>query len=189
MDFLRRAIGRGQPVETWPSSEPITRWPGDEWDLNNEALYVISGPLRARLDVVGESRHQDALERIAGGRTRYGLRDPDGRHVALLIPTDEGEGSPATVRVYIAPSGPAHRPRIVGTLSANDAATYRPVIDQLATYGRVTACRASLVGGWDKGDGNVGSFGVILHLDGVERCRAEVAKKPPTATWSHASLV
>jgi len=39
-------------------------------------LLLLEPKGRARLDVVGESYHQGTLERIAGGRTDDGPRNP-----------------------------------------------------------------------------------------------------------------
>ncbi len=36
--------------------------------------------------------------------------------------------------------------------------------ERLAAQGKVAACRASISGGWDRGDGDRGSFGVRLSM-------------------------
>jgi hypothetical protein len=56
---------------------------------------------------------------------------------------------------------------------------YRPVIDRVAAAGKVTACKASMTGGWDRGPDDRGSIGVILHLGTVADCQADLTKEPP----------
>jgi len=105
------------------------------------------------IDVVGESRHQDELLELTGGRRSYAGVEMDG--IAELVPDVD---DPLDVTVLL-----AGRP--VGWLRRADADALRPVIeDALDRFGAAT-CRAQIRGGWDRGDGDVGMFGVVLFCD------------------------
>jgi hypothetical protein len=54
---------------------------------------------------------------------------------------------------------------VVGYLSRADAVAYQPVLEAVRRMGfQAFGCHASLTGGWDRGAGDRGSFGVVLHL-------------------------
>lgn len=100
------------------------------------------------VDVVGESNYQRALARITGGRT------PDGVNIdttATLIPEPSNPYDPNAVRVDIAG-------QTVGYLDRSAAVTYRQ------RGGKRSQCRATINGGWDRGDGDAGHFGVRVQL-------------------------
>jgi len=196
MGFLRRLFGGGNapdprawpstsrptapPAPAWAPPGPITSWPGDEFE-GQMGAYLFPPVGRKRVDVVGESHYQGTLQRIGGGRTTDGTRDPD--HTAALLPEPTNPYDPNAVRVVILASHAAQKSGKVGYLSRENAVTYRPIIDRLAAYGKVTVCRASLKGGWDRGPGDRGSIGVDLHMGTVADCEAEMAKDPPKASW------
>jgi hypothetical protein len=48
------------------------------------------------------------------------------------------------------------------------------VIDRLAAEGKVASCRASISGGWDRGEGDRGSFGVRLSMGTPDELIAEL---------------
>jgi hypothetical protein len=174
MGFLRRLAGGGQ--QHWPPPGPITTWPGDQFSSTFDAcLFEPAG--RATVEVSGESHYQGTLERIAGGRTIDGARNRD--HLAIFLPEPWSPYDPNAVRVYVGPPWGK-----VGYLSREDAVRYRPVIDRLASLGKVTACRASLKGGWDRGRGDSGSFGVTLHLNTAPNLLLELdADYGPDPRW------
>jgi hypothetical protein len=124
------------------------------------------------VNVVGESAYQGTLEQLAGGRTIDGGRNPD--HMAALIPEPHNPYDPNAVRVVIVSGNAGH----IGYLSRADAIAYRPVIDHLAAVGKLAACRASLSGGWDRGGGDRGSFGVRLFLGKPAELMAELESEP-----------
>jgi predicted RNA-binding Zn-ribbon protein involved in translation (DUF1610 family) len=125
------------------------------------ALFEPDGA--ATVEVKGESQYQGTLERIAGGRTIDGGRQRD--HIALLLPEPTNPYDHNAVRVMLTPTVERGTGGLVGYLSREDAVAFRQVIDRLAGMGKLLACRASLKGGWDRGGGDRGSFGVTLHLD------------------------
>jgi hypothetical protein len=54
--------------------------------------------------------------------------------------------------------------REVGHLSRPAAQAFAPVGQRLAEQRQVGACSAIITGGWDRGDGDTGHFGVTLDL-------------------------
>ena len=169
MGFLRRLVGgRGRQAaapgeQEWPPPGPITTWPVGE-SFNSKLAAVVFLPKDgATVEVSGESRYQDILEIIAGGRTTQGARNLD--HVATLLPEPSSATDPDAVRVVIVPTRTGQPWGKVGYLSREDAVRYRPVIDRVATIGKVTACHVSLKGGWERGPEDRGDIGVTLHLD------------------------
>lgn len=98
--------------------------------------------------VIGESRHQDELLALTGGRRSYAGVQMEA--VAELVPRGEG-----VVEVRIGDS-------TVGIVGAEDAARLALHIEQaLDAFGAAT-CRAEIRGGWDRGGDDIGLFGVEL---------------------------
>lgn len=115
---------------------------------------TIPGPGEFGIQVVGESFHQRELEAICGGINKYGSRV---LKTAVLILEDENPHDPKAVRVEI--DG-----LTVGHLSRANAREYRRMLADNG-HPRITAsCRAIVMGGWDRGDGDNGMFGVRLDL-------------------------
>jgi hypothetical protein len=107
------------------------------------------------VDVVGESRHQDELLELTGGRRRYG-----GVHtetVAELVSEPENPVDPNAVIVRI--DG-----RHVGYVRRQDVEWLAALIDESNDLHGFSSCRAIIGGGWDRGRGDVGWFGVTLLL-------------------------
>lgn len=100
------------------------------------------------VSVVGESAHQDELLELTGGRRSYAGVEMEA--VAELVPTDDG-----TIEVRIGG-------RTVGVLARDDAATLRPLVEEAIDSLGAATCRAEIRGGWDRGGGDVGLFGVEL---------------------------
>jgi len=123
---------------------------------------VLFDPVRHTVEVVGEGSYQGTLERIAGGRDENGGRLRD--HMAVLLPEPRNPYDADAIRVVLVSSADSSA-GVIGYLSRENAVAYRPVIDRVAEDGRVVACRASIQGGWDRGGGDRGSFGVRLYLE------------------------
>jgi hypothetical protein len=108
------------------------------------------------LEVVGESRHQEALWEIVGGRQREPIRY---QTEAVLEPEPDNPFDPNAIRVLV-------EGRLVGYLSREDAEDYRPgllrLIQRCAT-GHV-ALAAQIVGGGRRAD-RIGFLGVFLDHD------------------------
>lgn len=116
---------------------------------------LFDPPKSGSVAVVGESNYQQALRRVSGGSTEEGTVEAD--HLAALVPEPTNRYDRNAIRVVI-------DNQLVGYLSREDAIAYRPVAERLARQGRIMAARATLTGGWDRGRGDRGSFGVVLGL-------------------------
>ena len=152
---MKRLFGSTLAPPTWPPPGPITTWPVGDLKGKLEVDAVLFEPVRKTVNVVGEGSYQGSLERLAGGRTIDGPRDR--YHTAILLPEPTNPYDPNAVRVAVVTS--SGDGATIGYLSREDAVAYRPVIDRLAAQGKVAACRASIGGGWDRGN-----FGVRLSM-------------------------
>ncbi len=113
-----------------------------------------------RVDVAGESYYEDALEEVCGGRSS------DGAYltcVAELVPEPDNPYDANAVAVHI--DGLQ-----VGQLPRKVASSFVPIAQRLAALGVTASCSALVVGGWDRGDGDVGHFGVQLDLASPQEC-------------------
>jgi hypothetical protein len=115
--------------------------------------------------VVGEASCQDALEAAAGGRTEDGARIP--MVTAELVAEPTNPYDPGAVRVDVAG-------RCVGYIPRDETARFHPLLRLLASEGKPATCRARLTGGWDRGGGDRGHFGIVLDLHE----RLEVLDRP-----------
>ncbi len=113
------------------------------------------GRLR-RVNVVGESRYQRALTRLAGGKRRESQRIRTNGEVRR---EPNNPFDPNAVQVLIGGE-------VVGYLPREEAAKYAPVLDQLPRAGY--ACDAEIRGGWRDGN-DEGHFGVVVWLPPPER--------------------
>jgi hypothetical protein len=115
---------------------------------------VLKGPDAFALPIVGESHYQDALQQICGPRTEEGTEQ---RVEARLVLENENPHDSMAVRVDI-------NGMTVGYLSRDNARTYRRQLSK-AGYGTDDAyCQAVIRGGWDRGEGDSGFYGVYLDL-------------------------
>ena len=114
----------------------------------------LPGPGTYEFDIVGESKYQDELESICGGRT-----EDSAEHYteALLHLEDSNPHDNLAVRVDIGG-------RTVGYLSRKDARSYRNQIKHLGHERIVCKCNAVVVGGWRRSREDQGHFGVKLDL-------------------------
>lgn len=146
-------LSRRKPRERWepqiaplPKPEPTIPPPLVPTPVEVERVAVeVSLP---GLKIVGESHYQEALEEIVGGRTD---ESADFEVDLSLVPESDNEYDPNAVGVEI--DG-----ELVGYLSRASAKKYR------AAFGAATTHEwpARIVGGWDRGDGDRGSFGVQM---------------------------
>jgi HIRAN domain len=111
------------------------------------------------LEVVGESHYQESLWRIVGGHTAEPVHYET--H-AVLVPDPENEYDANAIEVRI-------NGALVGYLSRDDAAAYRPGLMQLMEKDgqRLVALRGVIVGGGPRGAG-IGNLGVFLDHDPVD---------------------
>ena len=99
--------------------------------------------------VRGESKHQDELLTLAGGRRPYGGVKLDA--IAELIVRSD--------RVVVLIDHTE-----IGALSREDAQRLTPAIRQAHRDREGATCRAVVRGGWDRGGEDIGMFGVVLLL-------------------------
>lgn len=109
--------------------------------------------------VVGEAHYQANIEAVAGGRTELG---PSTQYVtAMLVAEPTNRYDRDAVRVEVGGL-------CVGYIARDGTMEFHPILRQLAGAGRPATCRARLTGGWDRGGGDVGHFGVVLEVrDGL----------------------
>jgi hypothetical protein len=114
----------------------------------------IQGPGEFACEVVGESKYQHHLEQIAGGRTE---ESAELRKKAILALEDDNPHDKNAVCVRIDGLRVGYLPRAMAKM-------YRKrLAKQDAPIGHYW-CDALIVGGWDRGDGDKGHFGVRLDL-------------------------
>ena len=114
----------------------------------------LDGPGRFAIDVVGEASYQQALARICGGRRE---ESAELNVEACLHHENTNPYDPLAIRVEI-----GNQP--VGYLSRENARLYRRELERAGHGGRVAYCAAVIRGGWDRGRGDRGHFGVKLDL-------------------------
>lgn len=137
----------GLAFRSWRSNSRSTSPSG-------RTIGAIDGLGFFECEVVGESRYQSALSDICGGKCRDGW---ELKKRALLALEDDNPHDPRAVRIDI--DG-----RTVGYLSRRFAKGYRDRLElQKLPPGNFT-CPALIVGGWDRGGGDEGHFGVKLDL-------------------------
>ena len=119
-----------------------------------ELIGNIQGPGLFEFEIVGESHYQDALESIAGPK------DEDSKQLectAELVLDDDNKYDNQAVLVAI-------EGQKVGHLSRQHAREFRAELKRQNITVGVFKVPALIVGGWDRGDDDVGHFGVKLDL-------------------------
>jgi hypothetical protein len=114
----------------------------------------IPGPGTFSFPVVGESHYQTALASICGGYTEEGH---DVVVEANLVLEDSNPHDPDAVRVDI-------KGETVGYLSRENARQYRNRLIEEGYPHVVAKCMANIRGGWDRGHGDKGYFGIWLDV-------------------------
>jgi hypothetical protein len=141
----RRAPGRGEVGFFKRLSDKVV---GPEL----EPLLLPGG--RA-VQVVGESYYQDALDAICGGKCEEGHQL---MCRAELRPEPDNDYDKRAVGVYV--DG-----RKVGHLSRADAKVRQSKLLALRSQGKRPMCGALISGGWFRGRGDEGHYGIRLDLD------------------------
>lgn len=152
---LRRLVG-ASPRPARESEAAATGVPGPGRPT------TLPGTTEVR--VVGESAYQGALLELTGGR-RYGGVHTE--RVAFLVPEPGNPADPDAISVQIGG-------RTVGYLSRLDSARLRSAVAVAIGRSGEASCMATIVGGWERGHGDIGLFGVRLHL-GIPDIPAEVS--------------
>lgn len=121
----------------------------------SEVIPVISGPEEYRIDVVGESNYQAHLKKVFGEYTEDGVSTTVD---AFLVLENTNKFDNKAVMVVIGGDK-------VGYLDRSTAREFRQAIKDggLKKYTRFQ-CLALVRGGWDRGAGDIGPYGVKLDL-------------------------
>ena len=123
------------------------------------AKRLVFLPRGARFEVVGESRYQEELQRLAGGRT------PSGHSklvVAMLFPEEDNPVDPNAVQVVV-------NELVVGYIPRESCVEFREFIATARERRSFLAAHAVIVGGWDRGDSDTGFFGIYLDVNLADR--------------------
>ena len=125
-------------------------------DQSTGPVPQLAGDGSFAVQAVGELQYQRALEKLCGARNEEGY---DLRCEAELVLEDRNPYDSRAVRVDIDGD-------VVGYLSRQDARRFRASLGArgIAAANRVR-CPARVRGGWDRGGGDSGYFGVRLDLD------------------------
>lgn len=142
---------------------------------------LLQGDGSFRFEVVGEASYQDALQRAAGGRQREGVNH---RIVAVLLPEPENRYDPSAVAVKVGVETVGYLPRKIAPR----------FLEALSGQGYdAAACHAMIVGGWDRGRGDKGHFGIYLdatlafELEAVDIYAPDVPPARPIPEGRHVS--
>ena len=122
--------------------------------ITKQIADITNGPGTYDVDVVGESHYQEALEAICGGRTEKSQRLVV---EAFLVPEDDNPHDSEAVRIAI-------QDETVGYLDRETARNFREQMTEVGASEMAAKCNAIIVGGWDRGGGDIGYFGVKLDL-------------------------
>jgi hypothetical protein len=116
------------------------------------AKYLLAGDGQFGFQVVGESHYQSDLARIAGGITAEGVHH---ECAALLRLEPTNKYDPNAVEVLI--DGLR-----VGYIPAVQAPEMCALFHSVGIS--EVECKAVIQGGWDRGEGDTGEFGVRLNI-------------------------
>lgn len=105
-------------------------------------------------DVVGESFYQPALDSICGGKTEDGHEHECS---AVLVCENDNPHDSNAIAVLI--SG-----RKIGHLARSEAAAFRQLLRSHGIENLPVRCDALVVGGWRRGRGDEGHYGVKLDI-------------------------
>jgi len=119
-----------------------------------EQNVPLNGSGAFSVRVVGESYYQKNLSKICGGSIKEGTE-----HIttAKLVHADDNPYDNKAIRVEI--SGMP-----VGHLDRSEARYFRGRMLASGHAGLTATCKAKITGGWDRGTGDIGYFGVTLDL-------------------------
>lgn len=160
MGLLDKLFGSSAPTQR---SGSISRSAVKYLDLRGDGRYHV--------DVVGESRYLESFERTFGRRTADGI---DEECDAELVLEDDNPVDDQAVRVEIKGS-------TIGYLSREHARTYRTWLGVRADAQPRARCRALVRGGWDRGAGDTGNYGVSLDtpIDVIQPVRTRAPRLGP----------
>jgi hypothetical protein len=120
---------------------------------------------------VGESYYEASFVSICGPKCLDG-HDLD--VIADLRPEPNNQYDSAAVAVYVSD-------RKVGHLGRDDARYFRKIVDTTIAAHGYAACDGHIRGGWDRGGGDTGNFGVWLRFSdaAIVELSADEVRLPP----------
>lgn len=122
-----------------------------------KTIPTIRGNGDFDVEVVGESHYQKHLRAICGGPTEDGVNL---EFYAGLVLDDGNKHDIKAVAVHIENG-------CVGHLSRDDARAFRDAISKTAFANcKAFQVKALVRGGWDRGGGDTGMYGVLLDMSG-----------------------
>jgi hypothetical protein len=105
-------------------------------------------------EVVGESYRQEVLDSICGGKCEDGH---DLEVTAQLLLIENNPYDPNAVGVFV-------DSKLVGYVPRDVAPLIRSEILMLDPDERPVTCDGKITGGWDRGNGDEGNYGIKLNL-------------------------
>lgn len=105
-------------------------------------------------EVVGESNYDANIAKALGGKTPDGFNDHEIQAVLVLDDNNPYDANAVAVHINGQMSGHLPRKAAQGLRSAVSG-----------TGSKAFTCAASVRGGWDRGNGDVGNFGIWLDLE------------------------
>jgi hypothetical protein len=139
----------------WLFGSPSSNEPVEPTQLATEIKPIHLARGRGyTFEVVGESHRQDALDAICGGKCEEGHNL---KVTVQLCLVDGNPHDPNAVGVFLDRQLVAYIPRHL-------AAEMRANLLHTSPEGRPVTCDAKVVGGWDRGDGDEGHYGLKLSL-------------------------
>ena len=148
------------------------------WLLGNKKqskqIVHLEGDGSFELEIVGESFYQDALDNITGGKTEDGY---EMEVEAMLNYDDDNPYDNKAIAVSI-------EGEKVGHLSRKLARQFRERMEETGCPGASAVCKALIVGGWDRGNGDRGDFGVKLDLPTSIQKYEEIKEEPKVSELS-----
>lgn len=123
--------------------------------MKKSKIPFIKGRNQFYIDVAGESFYPDSFAALCGARTRDGIALPARAQLTL---DDENIHDKNAVKVTVDGYQVGHLPREAAK------AFRRSVRYGALSEHEVFECAALISGGWDRGGGDAGNFGVKLDL-------------------------
>ena len=144
MGWLDWLFGNAEPAA------PVARTNGAK-----QLSHVRIAPGRGyTFDVVGEGNYQDALDDYCGGKCEEGHRMECEAEICFIT---DNPHDPNAVGVFI-------NARLVGYIPRDMAKQMRADILRINPGQHPVLCKAKIVGGWDRGRGDEGHYGVKLSI-------------------------
>jgi hypothetical protein len=143
---LKRTESRNHPGRYYYSN-PMPTWLPDRPNIKGDGTSFAC-------EIAGTSHYQGILEQIVGGRRDTSIYC---RAIAILMPEPDNPHDPGAIAVRI--DG-----ETIGHIKRTDTDRFHKSFENFGVSGDVQ-CKAMIVGGWDHGGGDVGSFGVRLDID------------------------